>query len=155
MRLHFEQLAYSAERELARRLRASRPAKLFGFTLEAAEPGRALLKMRVRPRHIQMHGVVHGGILAALADTAGAMGLYLMLPRGTRLATLDLNISFLEPAQDGTLLAEGRLLRMGNNFAVAECEIRDTQRRLISKALITYSISPARRARQPRRRPAP
>ena len=88
MRLNFEKLAHSAERELARRLRTSRPAKLFGFSLEAAEPGRAVLKMRVRPRHIQVHGVVHGGILAVLADTAGALGIYLMVPHGTRLATI-------------------------------------------------------------------
>jgi uncharacterized protein (TIGR00369 family) len=148
MRLHFENLARSAERELARRLHSSPPAKLFGFTLEGAEPGRAVLKMRIRPRHIQVHGVVHGGILAALADTAGALGIYLMVPRGTRLATLEMKINYLEPAADGTLMAEGRLLRKGTNFAVAECEIRDTQRRLIAKALITYSILHARRGQR-------
>jgi len=140
MRLQFEKLAHTAERELARRLRATPLAKLFGFALEAAEPGRAVLKMRVQRRHIQVHGVVHGGILAALADTAGALGIYLMLPRGTRLATIEMNISYLEPVEDGILLAEGRLLRKGSNFAVAECEIRDSGRRLISKALMTYSI---------------
>jgi len=148
MRLHFEKLAHTAERELARRLRASRPAKLFGFSLEAAEPGRAVLKMRVRPRHIQVHGVVHGGILAALADTAGALGIYLMVPRGTRLATIEMKINYLEPVEDGTLLAEGRLLRKGSNFAVAECEIRDSDRRLISKALMTYSIIRPRRGQR-------
>ena len=148
MRLHFEKLAHSAERELARRLHTSRPAKLFGFSLEAAEPGRAVLRMRVRPRHIQVHGVVHGGILAALADTAGALGIYLMVPRGTRLATIEMKINYLEPVEAGILLAEGRLLRKGSNFAVAECEIRDSERRLIAKALMTYSIVQARRGRR-------
>ena len=148
MRLQFEKLARTAEKELARRLRASPPAKMFGFALEAAEPGRAVLKMRVQRRHIQVHGVVHGGILAALADTAGALGIYLMLPRGTRLATIEMKINYLEPVEDGTLLAEGRLLRKGANFAVAECETRDSAHRLISKALMTYSIIHAGRRRR-------
>lgn len=140
MRLHFEQLAHRAESELARRLQTTNAARLFGFSLEGAEPGRAVLRMRVQPRHIQVHGVVHGGILAALADTAGALGIYLMVPRGTRLATIELKINYLEPVAKGTLLAEGRVLRRGRNLAVSECDIHNEQHRLVAKALITYSI---------------
>lgn len=146
MRLHFEEIAHRAERELARRLRSTNAAKMFGFSLEAAEPGRAVLKMRVRARHIQVHGVVHGGILAALADTVGALGIYLQVPRGTRLATIEMKINFLEPVEKGTLLAEGRVLRKGRNFAVSECDIRNEKHRLVAKALVTYSIGAARRA---------
>lgn len=140
MRLRFEEMAHRAQRELARRLRGTNAAKMFGFALEAAEPGRALLKMQVRRRHIQIHGVVHGGVLAALADTVGALAIYLMVPRGTRLATIEMKINFLEPVDKGTLSAEGRVLRKGKNFSVSECEIRDEQRRLVAKALVTYSM---------------
>jgi len=38
--------------------------------------GRAIFRLDVRPNHKQIHGVVHGGILAALADTTAAIGLY-------------------------------------------------------------------------------
>lgn len=137
-------MAHRAEREMARRLRATNAAKMFGFSLEAAEPGRAVLKMRVRPRHIQIHGVVHGGILAALADTVGALGIYLQVPRGTRIATIEMKINFLEPVEKGVLMAEGRVLRKGKNFAVSECDVRDDHRRLVAKALVTYSITAAR-----------
>lgn len=146
MRLHFEAIAHRATRELARRLQATRPARLFGFTLEGAAPGRAVLRMKVQPRHIQVHGVMHGGFLAALADTAGALGIYLVVPRGTRLATIEMKINYLEPVERGVLLAEGRLLRRGRNFAVSECDIRNEDRRLVAKALITYSISKSRGA---------
>lgn len=143
MRLKFEKLAHKAEREIARRLRSTKPARMFGFRLEAAEPGRAVLRMDVRSRHIQTHGVVHGGVLAALADTSGALGIYLMLPRPrhARLATIELKINYLEPVEKGRLLAESRVLRLGKNFAVSECDIRDDHRRLVAKALITYSVA--------------
>jgi acyl-CoA thioesterase len=148
MRLRFAQLARHAVHELGRRLRSSNTSRLFGFALEAAEPGRAVVTMRVQPRHIQVHGVVHGGVLAALADTAAALAAYLALPRGTRLATVELKINFLEPVEKGRLLAEGRLLRKGKNLAVAECDIRDAASRLIAKALLTYAISRAARGRK-------
>jgi len=152
MRLHFEQLARSAERELARRLRATRPAQMFGFELEAAEPGRAVLRMKIRRRHIQLHGVVHGGVIAALADTVGALGVYLMVPKGTRLATIEMKINYLETVDDGTVLGESRVLRLGKRFAVTECEVRDSKQRLVAKALATYAVNPPPRTRRGRRR---
>jgi len=143
MRSPFAQLARRAERELARRLRASNTARLFGFELEAVEPGRAVLRMRVRSRHKQVHGVVHGGVLAALADTAGGLAVYLVVPRGTRLATVEMKINYLEAVDKGTVVAEARLLRKGRNLAVAECEVHNGEGRLAAKALMTFSIGRA------------
>lgn len=140
MRLRFEDLAHQAALEMKRRVNESNTSRLFGFELLAAEPGRAAMRMKVRARHRQVHGVVHGGILAALADTAGALGCYLSLPRGARLATVELTINYLEPVAQGEILAEGKMLRCGKTFTVAECEIRDKDNHLVAKALITYAI---------------
>jgi uncharacterized protein (TIGR00369 family) len=142
MRARFQALAGKAERELARRLRESNAARLFGLELEAAEPGRAVVSMQVRPRHKQVHGVVHGGILAALADTAGGLATYLALPRGTRLATIEMKINYLEPVDKGAVVGEARVLRKGKNFAVVECDVRHGAGRLAAKALMTFSIGP-------------
>jgi uncharacterized protein (TIGR00369 family) len=141
-----EQMAHRAVQELARRLRASNTSRLFGFELEAAEPGRAVVTMRVRERHRQVHGVVHGGIVAALADTAGALAIYMALPRGTHMATVELKINYLEPVAQGKVSAEGRMLRLGRNFAVSECEVRDDAGQLTAKALLTFAVN-RRRAR--------
>lgn len=129
-----------AESEFARRLRESNSGRLFGFQLEVAEPGRAVVLLRVRSKHRQVHGVVHGGILAALADTAAGVACYMLLPRGTRLATIEMKINYLEPVEKGTILAEARVLRKGRTTAVAECDVRDTAGLLVAKALLTFSI---------------
>lgn len=156
MKPHFEELAHRAALELARRLRTSHTNRLFGFELEAAEPGRAVVAMRVRQRHRQLHGIVHGGIIAALADTAGALAIYMVLRRGTPMATIEMKINFLEPLAKGTVTAEGRMLRRGRNFAVAECDVRDHEGRLAAKALLTYAISPSGIPKLPLgRKPAP
>src|SRR5271169_2696080 len=59
-----------------RRMRESKSTELLGFEVESVHEGRAIFRLDVRPRHTQIHGVVHGGILAALADTTGNCGLH-------------------------------------------------------------------------------
>ena len=140
MRTPLSKLVRLAESEFARRLRESNSGRLFGFQLEVAEPGRAVVLLRVRSKHRQVHGVVHGGILAALADTAAGVACYMLLPRGTRLATIEMKINYLEPVEKGTILAEARVLRKGRTTAVAECDVRDTSGLLVAKALLTFSI---------------
>src|ERR1700732_1644504 len=75
---------YLAERELRRRVRMSNPAKQLGFVVQHAERGKVTIRMPVNARHKQVHGVVHGGVLAALADTAGGLATYMACPPGTR-----------------------------------------------------------------------
>ncbi len=135
-------LARAELREMARRLRESKTSRLFGFALQSAGAGRASITMKVLPHHIQVHDVVHGGILAALADTAGAIAAYTVVPRGTHLATVELKINYLEPVERGTIVAEGRVLRRGRNFIISECDLFGMQRRLAAKSLMTFAIGP-------------
>jgi uncharacterized protein (TIGR00369 family) len=134
------QLAQMAEHGLAGRLRRSSAARLLGFELAAAEHGRAVIRVRIGAKHLQVYGVVHGGILASLADTAAGFACYASLPKGTRLATIEMKINYLEPVEKGTILAEARVLRIGRTTAVAECDVRDTAGLLVAKALLTFSI---------------
>jgi len=124
-----------------RRVRESRATELLGFDVESVHDGRAIFRLDVRPKHKQIHGVVHGGILAALADTAAAIAAYTVIPRGTELATLELNINYLEPVPGGRVKADARVLRSGRNFVVTECEIFNETGSLAAKALLTFSAA--------------
>jgi uncharacterized protein (TIGR00369 family) len=126
--------------ELVRqRMRESKATELLGFDVESVHDGRAIFRLDVRPRHKQVHGVVHGGILAALADTTAAIAAYTVLPRGVELATLELKINYLEPVPGGTVRADAKVLRAGRNFIVTECEIFNESGSLAAKALLTFS----------------
>lgn len=129
--------------DLGLRLRNSAPGKMFGYELDSVGDGTAVMTMRVRQRHKQIHGVVHGGILASLADTASAMAAYPMLPRGTRLATVEMKINYLEPVDRGPIIANSRVLRLGRTLAVVECEIHGEDGKLAAKALMTFAIMPS------------
>ena len=128
--------------ELVRqRMKESKATELLGFDVESVHDGRAIFRLDVRPIHKQIHGVVHGGILAALADTTAAIAAYTSVPRGVELATLELKINFLEPVPGGTVKADARVLRTGRNFIVTECEIFNESGSLAAKALMTFSAA--------------
>ena len=128
--------------ELVRqRMKESESTELLGFDVESVHDGRAVFRLDVRPTHKQIHGVVHGGIIAALADTTAAIAAYTAVPLGVELATLELKINYLEPVPGGRVKAEARVLRTGRNFIVTECEIFNETGSLAAKALLTFSAA--------------
>jgi len=129
------------EEAVRRRMKESGATAMLGFRLEGLEKGRAVFSMQVKPRHKQLHGVVHGGVLATLADTAAAIAAYTTVPKGTHIATVELKINYLEPVPGGRIRADARVLRTGRNFVVAECEILNEDGSLAAKALLTFGAA--------------
>lgn len=124
-----------------RRMKRSRLSVLLGFIPESLGKGRAVLRMDVKERHRQIHDVVHGGVLAALADTAAAIAAYTAVPEGTEIVTIELKINYLMPVPRGRIRAEATVLRAGRNFVVTECEIRTQEGALAAKSLLTFGAA--------------
>src|SRR5215475_9995444 len=124
-----------------KRMKLSRLSALLGFHVESLKTGRAVLSMEVKELHKQIHDVVHGGVLAALADTAAAIAAYTVVPQGTEIATVELKINYLSAVPGGTIKAVGKVLRAGRNFVVTECEVIDAKGRLAAKALLTFGAA--------------
>jgi uncharacterized protein (TIGR00369 family) len=89
------------------------------------EEGRVLLRLRIQPSQLNADGIVHGGVLPALAD--GAMGNALRTLNGdaAQVLTAELHLHYLRPASGGTVLAEGRVVQSGKRLSFGEVEIRD------------------------------
>jgi uncharacterized protein (TIGR00369 family) len=124
-----------------KRMKKSSFPVLLGFRVESLGPGRAVLSMEVKKRHKQIQDVVHGGVLAALADTAAAIAAYTAVPHGTEIATIELKINYLSAVPGGKIRAEGKVLRAGRNFVVTECEVFDAKGNLAAKALLTFGAA--------------
>src|ERR1700723_4355262 len=143
-------IVYLKYKERRDRVRPSNTAKQFGFAVQHAERGKVTMRMPVNSRHKQVHGVVHGGVLAALADTAGGLATYMACPRGARVATVEMKINFLEAVEGGTVTAEAEVVRLGRHISVVDCDIRDENGRLVGKALMTFFVGPFQTNRKPR-----
>jgi acyl-CoA thioesterase len=130
----------TAERlaRIERAIEAVPYARLLGIQLEKVAPGEATLTLAIRPELTQNHGVVHGGAIASLLDTATAFAILTLLEPDERVTTVDLTISYLRPAVEGTLQATARVLRQGRRLFTVSAELVDSGGTLLTTALSTY-----------------
>jgi len=82
---------------------------LIGIELEQVGEGRAILGCQARLKLTQGGGLVHGGALTTLADTAVAMAIKSLLPEGTVFATTELQMRFLAPVRAGCFRAKAQV----------------------------------------------
>jgi len=113
-------------------------ARLLGLELEEIASGTATLGVNVRKELTQNHGVVHGGAIASLVDTATAFAILSLLLPGEQATTVDLAISYLRPATGGRLKAVAKVVRAGRRLYVVSAEVFDRRGKLITTALSTY-----------------
>ncbi len=113
-------------------------AKLLGLELEDIGAGTATLAVNVRKELTQNQGIVHGGAIASLIDTATAFAILSLLPPGERVTTVDLTISYLRPVSMGRIRAVTKVVRAGRRLFVVSAEVFDEEGNLASTALSTY-----------------
>ncbi len=113
-------------------------AQLLGINFEDARRGAATLSMSARPELERFGGIMHGGALASLADTASAFAILSKLEPGEQTVTVDLTLHYLRPATEGKLTAHARVLRAGRRLATVSVEIFNESGVLVVTALTTY-----------------
>jgi uncharacterized protein (TIGR00369 family) len=99
------------------------------------------MSMPVQPSLLQETGIVHGALVAALADTAAVYLVLPDLPEGHTMASIEFKVNFLRPglAGAGDIEARSRLVQRGSRVVVCDVDVVQ-RRRLIAKALFTYLI---------------
>jgi uncharacterized protein (TIGR00369 family) len=114
-------------------------AHLLGIELESVVEGSATLAFQVRKELTQNQGVVHGGAIASLIDTAMAFAIISVLPRGERVTTVDLTISYLRPLTSGRISAIAKVVRAGRRLISVSADVFGDDGKLASTALSTYT----------------
>ncbi len=82
---------------------------LLDFKIEHVADGEAVLSVLFRVKHANGGGIMHGGVLVSLADTAVAMAIKSVLPEGTHFATTQMEMTFHAPALAGRVKAQARV----------------------------------------------
>jgi uncharacterized protein (TIGR00369 family) len=113
-------------------------AKFLGLELGEMKSGEASLHLEVRDELRQNQGVVHGGAVASLIDTASAFAVVTQLEPNERVTTTDLTIHYLRPVTAGRLTATARTVRAGRRLFVLSVEVIDDQQRMVATAVTTY-----------------
>ncbi|HEX4950642.1 MAG TPA: PaaI family thioesterase [Blastocatellia bacterium] len=112
--------------------------KMVGIEIDHIEAGRARLGLNVTEMHRQLAGIMHGGAIATLIDTAVAFAIVGASEPGAKFTTIELKINYLSPIVEGRIVADARLIRDGKRIIVAECDVFDAAGKLAAKGLLTY-----------------
>jgi uncharacterized protein (TIGR00369 family) len=111
--------------------------RLLGFVPTTIEAGRAVFEMQADERHHNPMGTVHGGILCDLADAAMGFAYASTLGEGESFTTVELKINFFRPVRNAKLIAEANVLRAGTTLGYVECDVKDTDGKLVARVAST------------------
>lgn len=103
------------------------------------EEGIIEARMPLKEEQRQYSGVVHGGILAAVADTVAGFAAYTVTPPDKDVLTAELNVSFLRAAWGKELIAKARVIKPGRTIHFCECEIYCDDK-MVSKSSGTFCV---------------
>lgn len=115
------------------------------YGLEILEVSEELVRAQVvvRDELLQPFGLVHGGVLAATAETMASLGtLAVVVPEGNAAMGLSNSTSFLRPITDGTIHARAVRRHRGRTTWVWDVEISDDEGRLCAITRVTIAVRP-------------
>jgi uncharacterized protein (TIGR00369 family) len=113
-----------------------------GVEVERMEAGEAVARLELAPHHLNKRGVVHGGVLSSLLDTALGAAVISAIPKEWWCATTSLSVQFLEGVRGGVVTCTGRVLRKGRRVAFAGGEVRDRSGKLVAVAQGSWHLWP-------------
>ena len=100
----------------------------------------ATVKLVTGQCHLQPFGIVHGGVMATLIDTATFWSAFLRLPEDDGLVNIDLKLNYLKSIVSGVITAEGRCIRAGRSISYAEARVMDKEGSLIAHGTSTLMV---------------
>jgi acyl-CoA thioesterase len=115
-------------------------AELLGFEVTDRGDGTCRVVLEVGDSHMNPHGLVHGAVLYALADTGMGGALTSVLGEGEYCSTIEIKINYLRPWKSGALRCDTRLISRGRTTATLQSDLYDGVDRHLAMATGTFAI---------------
>ncbi len=114
-------------------------ADLIGLKFLSMQDGSSRCQLEVTEHLKNTNGVVHGGVIFSLADTAMGGALYSTLDDRETCTTIEMSMKYLRPVTEGKLTCQARVIHKGKKIGHLESEVTNADR-LVAKASATFSI---------------
>ncbi len=118
---------------------------LLGLRFTSAPSGSSRCTLSLAPEHLNPHGVAHGAVVFALADTGMGAALYPTLAAGETCATIEIKISYFRAVSSGELTCTSTLVNRGRTVAHLDSRIFAGEK-LVAAANGNFAIFPVRPA---------
>lgn len=116
-------------------------AATLGIRTDEYTPERVVLSPEWAPELCTADGILHGGVLMALADSAGGACAFLNLPHGASgTSTIESKTNFLGAVRQGRVSAAATPLHRGGTTIVVETSVHDAAGKLMAKVTQTQLV---------------
>lgn len=117
--------------------------QLVSMRLVEMDIGHAAVELDLEPKHLQEFGIVDGGMISTLIDTAAFWSGFMSIEdESAGLTSVDLKLNFLGAATEGKLRATGRQIKSGRTLNYAEAHIEREDGRIIAHGTSTMMVLP-------------
>jgi 1,4-dihydroxy-2-naphthoyl-CoA hydrolase len=114
----------------------------FGVRIVAGDREKLVGELDAEERHVNAHGVVHGGAYMAFADELGGQMAGLNLPPGATTTTIESKTNFFRASPPGRLRAEAVPLHVGRRTIVVQTTIYGADGRRAALVTQTQLVIP-------------
>jgi 1,4-dihydroxy-2-naphthoyl-CoA hydrolase len=117
---------------------------LYGLTITELSPERVAGELPVRDAVKQPAGIVHGGVLASIAETLASWGTAAgTFAEGKLAVGQSSHLSFLRSVTEGRIAALARRRHAGRRTWIWDVELSDAGSRLCALARVTIAVTTA------------
>lgn len=119
-------------------------ASHFGMQLVNVDEGTVTFECHPNESHYNPIGMVHGGLVCTLLDSALGCAAQTLLPAGTGYTSIELKVNYLRPvtADSGPLRCVGRVTKPGRRVSFADAEVVDNQNKVVATASGSLLVFP-------------
>jgi len=103
-------------------------------------PDGVTIECPLRDDLLNSNGVMHGGVIAAIADEAAWHALIHEHKSQREMTTTELKVNYLRPMAGKKVVARAYVLRAGKKLGVTRVDLFDSQKKLSAVAIVTYML---------------
>ncbi|NEW06550.1 PaaI family thioesterase [Paenibacillus sp. SYP-B3998] len=97
------------------------------------------IALEAKQQHLNLIGIVHGGVLSSLLDNA--MGIIVMTARPEdKVVTTNLNVHFVAPLKEGRLLVSAEIIHQSRKMITTQGRVTDSEGNLGTMGTGTFRV---------------
>ncbi|CDN42923.1 MULTISPECIES: PaaI family thioesterase [Paenibacillus] len=110
-----------------------------GAEMQQLENGRCVVYLDVQPHHMNLIGILHGGVYATLIDSAMGMAAMAAHPE-TAVVTTNLNLNYVSPIREGRLIVSAEIVHQSRKMISTQAYARTEQGDLCAFGTGTFRV---------------
>src|ERR1700694_1189171 len=118
--------------------------RFIGARIATLSPGRCAVEVPFRADLCQESGLIHGGVVTAIAANAAGYAAFSLMPKNSSVLGIEYKVNLDEPAPGERFVAPGTVVRAGRTLSVVESEVRaeaDGRSSAVARMLATMMCS--------------